>query len=44
MDNSSVKYPDAGILIYYVDDDYSQRYGEINEPYRALTKDDNLKP
>ena len=43
MDNSAEKNPDAGILIYYVDDDYSQGYGQIKESYRALTKDDNIQ-
>ena len=25
------KYPDAGIILTYVDDDYSQRYAQIKE-------------
>ena len=28
----------------YDDDDYSQGYGQIKEAFRALTKDDILKP
>ena len=35
------KYPDAGILLIYNDDDYSQGYGQIKEAFRALTKVDN---
>ena len=38
------KYPDAGILLNYDDDDYSQGYHQIKEAYRALTKDDILQP
>ena len=38
------KYPDAGILLNYDDDDYSQGYHQINEAFRALTKDDILQP
>ena len=38
------KYPDAGILINYDDDDYSQGYSQIKEAFRALTKDDILQP
>ena len=38
------KYPDSGILLNYEDDDYSQGYGQIKEAFRALTKDDILKP
>ena len=37
------KYPDVGILLNYDDDDYSQRYGQIKEAFRALTKDDILR-
>ena len=37
------KYPDAGILLNYDDDDYSQGY-QIKEAFRALTKDDILQP
>ena len=36
-------YPDSGILSKY-DDDYSQGYGQINEAFGALTKDDILQP
>ena len=38
------KYPDAGILLNYDDDDYSQGYHQIKEAFRALTKDDVLQP
>ena len=38
------KYPDAGILLNYDDDDYSQGYHQIKEAFRALTKDDILQP
>ena len=38
------KYPDAAILLNYDDDDYSQGYHQIKEAFRALTKDNILKP
>ena len=38
------RYPDSGILLNYDDDDYSQGYGLIKEAFKALTKDDILKP
>ena len=38
------KYPDAGILLKYDDDDYSQGYHQIKEAFKALTKDDILQP
>ena len=38
------KNPDAAILLNYDDDDYSQRYGQIKEIFRARTKVDILKP
>ena len=38
------KYPDAGIIINFDDDDYSQGYHQIKEAFKALTKDDILKP
>ena len=38
------KYPDAGILLNYDDDDYSQGYHQIKEAFRALTKNDILQP
>ena len=38
------KYPDAGILLNYDDDDYSQAYGQIKEAFKALTKDNILQP
>ena len=37
-------YPDAGILLNYVNDDYSQGYHQIKEAFKALTKDDILQP
>ena len=38
------RYPDSAILLNYDEDDYSQGYGQIKEAFRALTKDDILKP
>ena len=38
------KYPDAGILLNYDADDFSQGSGQIKEAFRALSKDDILKP
>ena len=38
------RYPDSAILLNYDDDYYSQGYGQIKEAFRALTKDDILKP
>ena len=38
------KYPDSGTSLNYDDDDYNQRYGQIKEAFRALTKDDILQP
>ena len=38
------KYPDWAILLNYNDDDYSQGYSQIEETFRALSKDDILKP
>ena len=37
------KYPDAGIKIFYDDDDCSQGYVQIKEIFRALTKSDILQ-
>ena len=37
-------YPDSAILLNYDDDNYSQAYGLIKEAFKALTKDDILKP
>ena len=34
------KYPGAGILLNYDDDDYIQGYHQIREAFKALTKDD----
>ena len=42
--NATENYADAGILINYDDDDYSQGYHQIEEAFRALTKDDILQP
>ena len=38
------RYPDSGILLNYDDDDYSQGYGQIKEAFKAVTKNDILKP
>ena len=38
------KYSDAGILLNYDDDDYSQGYHQIKEAFEALTKHDILQP
>ena len=38
------RYPDSGILLNYDDDDYSKGYGQIKDDFKALTKDDILKP
>ena len=38
------RYPDSANLLNYDDDEYSQGYGQIKEAFRALTKDDILKP
>ena len=38
------KYPDAGILLNYDDDDYSQGYHQNKEAFKALTKDEILQP
>ena len=38
------KYPDAGLLVYFDDDEYSQGYAQFIETFRALTKDDILQP
>ena len=38
------KYPDAGILLNYDDDDYSQGYHQIKQAFRAIIKDDILQP
>ena len=38
------KYPDAGILLNYNDDDFSQGYPQIKETSKTLTKDDILQP
>ena len=38
------KYPNAGILLNYADDEYSQGYHQIEEAFKALTKVDILQP
>ena len=38
------KYPDAGFLLNYDDDDHSQGYHQIKEAFKALTKDVVLQP
>ena len=38
------RYPDSAILLNLDDDDYSQGYGLIKQAFKALTKDDILKP
>ena len=38
------KYPDSASLLNYNDDYCSQAYGQIKEAFRALTKDNTLKP
>ena len=42
--NGMEKYPDAGKLLNYDDDDYSQGCHQIKEDFKALTKDDILQP
>ena len=41
---STENYPNAGILLNYNDDDYIQGYREIQQAFKALTKDDILQP
>ena len=41
---STEKYPDAGILLNYDDDDYAQGYHQIKQAFKAVTKDDILQP
>ena len=38
------KYPDAGIVINYDDDDYTQGYHQTKEVFKTLTEDDILQP
>ena len=38
------KNPDAGILLNYDDDDYSQGFDQTKQAFKALTKDDILQP
>ena len=42
--NAMDKYPDAGILLNYDADYYSQDYSQFKEDFRALTKHDILQP
>ena len=43
LSSGLTKYPDAGVLLSYEDDDYSQGYTQIEEAFRVSTKDDILK-
>ena len=38
------KKHDAGILLNYDDDDFSQAYGVDKQSFKSLTKDDILQP
>ena len=38
------KYPDAGIVLIFDDDDYSQGFSQIKEAFRALSEGDFLQP
>ena len=38
------KNPDAGKILNYDDNDYSQGYSQIKEAFRALTEDNILQP
>ena len=38
------KYPDAGILLNYDDDDFSQGYSQIKDAFGSLTKDKIIQP
>ena len=38
------KNTDAGLLLFYDDDDYSQGYTQTKEFFRVLTKDDIHQP
>ena len=42
--NGTEKSPDAGIILNYVGDVHSRGYHQIKDAFKALTKDDNLKP
>ena len=41
---STENYPDSANFIKYNDDDYSQGYGQVEEVFGALTRDEILKP
>ena len=38
------KYPDSAVLLNYNGDDFFQGYSQVKEAFRALSKDDILKP
>ena len=38
------KYPNSGILLTYNEDDYSKGYGQTEEDFKALVKDNILQP
>ena len=38
------KYPDAGVILFYDDDDCSQGYCQVKEAFTALSKYDILQP
>ena len=40
----TAKYTDAGILLIYDDDEYSQGHGQTKEAFRDWTKGDILQP
>ena len=40
----TARYLDTAILSNYIDDVYSQGYGQTKEAFKALTKDDILQP
>ena len=42
--NGTENYSDAGILLIFDIDDYSQSYGQIRADFRALTKDEIIQP
>ena len=38
------KHPDSGILSGYFDDHHSQGYSQVNEAFKALTKNEIFQP
>ena len=38
------KYPDSAFLLNYNDDESSHGYGQFKEAFKAVTKDDILRP